>query len=65
MFDTAARQRVSENTADAGDSTDGTWQRKDFSSTLQVMAAICSDSGKVLDVPNLSKSCKGWTNCLF
>ena len=56
---TAARLRGTEKTADVGVSVDGTWQRKGFSSTLGVVTSISIDSGKVLDVEILSRSCKG------
>ena len=45
-------------TADVGVSVDGTWQRKDFSSTLEVVTDISISNGKVLDVVILSKECR-------
>lgn len=53
---------MSEDTSDVGVSIDGTWQRKGFSSTLGVTTAISIDTGKVLDVAIMSKSCKGCTS---
>ena len=45
-------------TADVGVSVDSTWQRKDFSSTLEVVTDISISNGKVLDVVILSKECR-------
>ena len=45
-------------TAEVGVSVDGTWQRKDFSSTLEVVTDISISNGKVLDVVILSKECR-------
>ena len=59
ILHTASRLRGTEKTTDVGVSVDGTWQRKGFSSTLGVVTSISIDSGKVLDVEILSKSCKG------
>ena len=59
MSDPAVCLRKGEKSVDVGLSVDGTWQRKVFSSTLDVAAAISIDTGKVLDVSILSKSCKG------
>lgn len=59
MTDAAAELRKGERTADVGVSVDGTWLRKEFTSTLGVITAISVDAGKVLDVAILSKSCKG------
>ena len=61
MSDAAAKLRGTKETADIGVSVDGTWQRKGFSSTLGVVTAISVDSGEVLDVAIMSKSCKGCT----
>jgi hypothetical protein len=61
MSDAATDIRKGKETADVGVSVDGSWQRKGFSSTLGVITAISADSGKVLDVSILSKSCKGCT----
>jgi len=61
MSNAAAELRNGEETADVGVSVDGTWQSKGFSSTLGVITAISIDTGKVLDVAILSKSCKGCT----
>ena len=61
MADAASRLRGTNEVADVGVSVDGTWQRKGFSSTLGVITAISVDSGKVLDVAILSKTCKGCT----
>ena len=55
----AAELRGSNETADVGVLIDGTWQRKGFTSMNGVVTAISVDSGKVLDVLILSKSCKG------
>ena len=46
---------------DVGVSVDETWQKTGFSSTNGVVAAISVDTGKVLDVAIMSKSCKGCT----
>ena len=46
------------NTTNVGVSVDRTWQRKGFTSLNGVITAISIDSGKVLDVAILSKSCK-------
>jgi len=61
MSEAAESLRKGKKTADVGVSMDGTWQRKGFSSTLGVITAISIDSGKVLDIAILSKSCKGCT----
>ena len=58
MPDAAAILRGTEPTTDVGVSVDGTWQRKRFSSTLGVVAAISIDHGKILEVAILSKSFK-------
>ena len=55
----ATELRGSNETADVGVSVDATWQRKGFTSMNGVVTAISVDSGKVLDVSILSKSCKG------
>ena len=55
----ATELRGSNETGDVGVSVDGTWQRKGFTSMNGVVTAISVDSGKVLDVSILSKSCKG------
>ena len=55
----ATELRGSDETADVGVSVDGTWQRKGFTSMNGVVTAISVDSGKVVDVSILSKSCKG------
>ena len=60
--DAAARLRVTKKTADVGVSEDGPCQRKSFSSTFGVVTTISIDSGKVLDVAALYKSCNGCTN---
>ena len=39
-------------------SSDGTWQKRGFSSQNGCVAVISTDTGKVLDVENMSKSCK-------
>ena len=56
MIDDAAELR-----GDIGVSVDGTWQKKGSTSTNGVITAISVDSGKVLDVSILSKSCNGCT----
>ena len=64
MSDVAASSLLfagTEQTAN-GVSVDGKWQRKGFSSTLGVVAAISIDNGRVLDVVILSKSYKGCTS---
>ena len=61
MSDAATSLRKGKKTADVGVSMDGTWQRKGFTSTLGVISALSIDSGKVLDVAIISKSCKGCT----
>ena len=58
MSDAAAKLRGTEETAYVTVSADGTWQKKGFSSTPVVVTAIFVNSGKVLDVATLSKSCK-------
>ena len=65
MSDAAASSLLfagTEQTANVGVSVDGKWQRKGFSSTLGVVAAISIDNGRVLDVVVLSKSYKGCTS---
>ena len=47
---------------DTGVSCDGTWQKRGSSSLNGVFTAISIDSGKVLDVEPMSRSCK--TCCL-
>ena len=47
-----------EKIIDVGLSVDGTWQRKVFSSTLGVVAAISIDTGKVLDVSTFQRAVK-------
>ena len=59
MSDAAARLRGTEQTADAGVSVGGTWQRKVFSPTLWIVTASSIHYTKLLDVAILSKSCKG------
>ena len=59
MSDAAARLRGTEQTADAGISVGGTWQRKVFSPTLWIVTASSIHYTKLLDVAILSKSCKG------
>ena len=44
---------------ETGVSVDGTWQRRGFSSLNGAVAAISIDTGKVIDVPCLSKYCQG------
>ena len=53
--------RLGDESVDTGVFVDGTWQRKGFSSTLGVVSAISADSGKVLDVCVMPKTCKGCT----
>ena len=60
MYDASARLRWTKQTTDAGISVEVAWQRKGFSSTLEVVIAISIDNGKVLDVAILSKS---WKDC--
>ena len=62
MADAAKELRGDNETADVAVSVDGTWQKKGFNSTLGVITAISVDTGKVLDVSIMSKSCKGCTN---
>ena len=62
MSDAVARLHGTEPNADVGVSVDGKCQRKGFSSTHGVVAAISIDNEKVLDVAILSKSCKGCTS---
>ena len=68
MSDAAARLHGTEPNADVGVSVDGKYQRKGFSSTHGVVAAISIDN-EVLDAAILSKPCKGCTSmkkiCLF
>ena len=61
MADATAELRGDTDAADVGVSVDGTWQRKGFTSTNGVTTAISVDSGKVLDICILSKSCKSCT----
>ena len=58
----AKAKKLRKKKGDVGVSIDGAWQRKGFSSTLGVVTAISIDTGKVLDVSILSKSCKGCTS---
>ena len=46
------------NVVDTSVSCDVTWQRRAFSSLYSVFTAIPIDSGKVLDVEPMSRSCK-------
>ena len=62
VSDAATRLRGTKKISDGGVSVDGTWQKKGFSSTIGIVTAISIDSGKVLDVTILSKSCKGCTS---
>ena len=62
MSDVAVKLRGTKETADIGVSVNGTWKRKGFSSTFSVATAISIDSGKVLEVGNISKSCKDCTS---
>ena len=59
--DASAKLRVTEEPADVGVSVDDTWQRR-FLVNTGVVTAISIDSGKVLDVAILSKSCKSFTS---
>ena len=56
MSDAATRLCGTKKAADVRVSVDVTWQRKVFTSTLRVVTAISFDSGKILDVTNVSKS---------
>lgn len=62
MSDAAKDLRGDNESADVAVSVDGTWQKKGFTSTLGVVTAISVDSGKVLDVSIMSKSCKACTS---
>ena len=62
MSNAAAKLRCTEQTADFVTSVDVTWQRKGFSSTLQLVTVISVNSGKVLEVAILLESCKGCTS---
>ena len=68
ISDAAARLHGTAPNADVGVSVDGKYQRKGFSSTHGVVAAISIDN-EVLDAAILSKPCKGCTSmkkiCLF
>ena len=58
---------ASVQTIDVGVSVNGTWQRRGFSSNNGVVTAISIDTGKVVAVEIMSKTCKGCnsfhTNC--
>ena len=43
---------------DVAVSVDGTWQQRGFSSNNGVVAALSVDTGKVIDVEAMSKTCK-------
>ena len=62
MSDVAKDLRGDNESADVAVSVDGSWQKKGFTSTLGVVTAISVDSGKVLDVSIMSKSCKACTS---
>ena len=44
---------------DASVSIDGTWQKREFVSSLGVVAASGVETGKILDMSIMSKPCKG------
>ena len=48
----------SDEPVDIAVSVDGTWQRRGFSSNNGVVAALSVDTGKVIDVEAMSKTCK-------
>lgn len=48
----------SNNIVDTGVSTDGTWQRRGYSSLNGVVTTLSMDNGKVLDVEPMSRLCK-------
>ena len=52
------KEKSENEVADCGISCDGTWQRRGFSSLNGCVTAISMDTGKVVDVEVLSKSCK-------
>lgn len=68
-----ARQEVHEcydaapgNILDVTVSSDGTWQRREFSSLFGVTFVIEHETKKILDYTVLSKfcaACKKWENC--
>ena len=61
MSDAADELRESVETCQVVDTTvscDGTWQKRGFQSLNGVFAAISVESGKVLDVEPMSRSCK-------
>ena len=47
MTDAVARLRGTERNTDAGVSVDDTWQRKGYSSMLEVVTAISIDMGRI------------------
>ena len=55
ISDVASRARRIEKTIDVEVFVDGTWQRKGFLSTPEIVTAIFINSGKVLDLAILSK----------
>ena len=58
-MNSAAEEVKSKKGNECGVSVDGTWQRRGFSSLSGVVAAVSVDTGKVLDVEILSRSCAG------
>ena len=59
MFDALNHCATAANNAvDTGVSCDGTWQRRGISSLNGVFRTISIDSGKVLDVEPMRRSCK-------
>ena len=61
MVDVVEELRGENETADASVPVDGTWHRKGFTSTLDVVTAFSVDKGKVVDCVILLKSCNGCT----
>ena len=62
MFDTAKELKGgATEIVDASVSIDATWQKRGFVLSLGVVAAIGVETGKILDMTIMSKSCKGCT----
>ena len=62
LHNVTSKQVAEKSVSDAVARLRGNEKRKGFSSTHRVVTAISIDSGKVLDVAVLSKSCKGCTS---
>eukprot|EP00117_Sycon_ciliatum_P019597 scpid91926/ scgid17719/ len=53
----AADDAIQDGCKDIAVSTDGTWMRRGYSSLYGVQSAIAFDTGKLIDVEMLSRSC--------